>query len=37
MLVAMAGLLLERLDGDFVGKPLRDAKESQVAVCVKPE
>ncbi|HWB77405.1 MAG TPA: class I SAM-dependent methyltransferase [Nannocystaceae bacterium] len=37
MLVAMAGLQLEQLDGDFVGKPLRDAKESQVAVCVKPE
>ncbi len=37
MLVAMSGLLLEQLEGDFVGKPLRDAKESQVAVCVKPE
>jgi SAM-dependent methyltransferase len=35
-LVAIAGLQLEQLDGDFVGKPLRDAKESQVAVCVKP-
>ena len=35
MLVAHAGLRLESLTGDFVDVPLREATESQVAVCVK--
>ncbi len=36
MLVAVAGLELTSLTGDFAEKPLRRAKESQVAICVKP-
>lgn len=36
MLVALSGLELFSLTGDFLDKPLRRAKESQVAICVKP-
>src|SRR5690606_22266532 len=36
MLVATAGLQLESLTGDFFDVPLREATESQVAICVKP-
>ena len=36
-LVANAGLELVSLTGDFRGRPLGDAEDSQVAVCVKPE
>jgi SAM-dependent methyltransferase len=35
-LVAHAGLELVALTGDFRGRPLGDAEDSQVAVCVKP-
>ncbi len=36
MLVATAGLELGSLTADFRGRPLADAEDSQVAVCVKP-
>src|SRR5262249_34970727 len=34
MLIAHSGLQLVELTGDFCDKPLRDAKESQVAICM---
>ena len=36
MLVATAGLQLLALNADFTDRALREAKESQVAVCGKP-
>jgi len=35
-IVASAGLELVTLTGDFRGRPLGDAEDSQVAICVKP-